>query len=400
MFLLNLAWNNLFFNLKRTILQILLISVALAALILFQGYVEYSREGMALGFIQKSGNIQIAKQDTDALIEGDELAELHAALSKFPAIASTEAVLKFSGIIGTDRTSAIFWGEAFDRPELHYGVLEGTPVFEDSESVVIGTELAKTLGIKSENETLNEKLNETFVNIMANSRKTGISLASFDVAGLTGTGIPQNDSGLLVASRKAVLQFLGEEDSASYLQLSLTDDSQTEPLTQALVQKLPKDFSIKTWKDINPAYKQVNAMNETQYFIISIIMSILVFVSLTQSLATAFNERLYEFGTLEAIGLKKTSLAVLLIMEVILLSLIGIMAGIALAHTLNSLLTILKIEFIPPGYSSGFILGFRIGAKNLFSASVFILCTCIVAMTMPLVAVMKHTVIKLMRHVE
>lgn len=164
--------------------------------------------------------------------------------------------------------------------------------------------------------------------------------------------------------------------------------------------KFAGEYQIKSWLELNPSYSQVNAMNEMQYRIISIIMCVLVFVSLTQSLSTAFNERLYEFGTLEAIGLKKLNLILLLIMEVILLILLGLALGLTFSKIFDFVVTRSKIIFIPPGYSEGFLLRFYITFKNIIFSCFFIFATCLLAMIVPVINVLKNTVVRLMNHVE
>ena len=63
MFLLKSAWDNIKFHKKRSILSILLITIASAAILLYRGFVEYSEQGMAIGFIQESGHLQVALKD-------------------------------------------------------------------------------------------------------------------------------------------------------------------------------------------------------------------------------------------------------------------------------------------------------------------------------------------------
>lgn len=107
--LINLAWSNLWYNKKRTILQLLLILITLAALILYKGYIDYSKEGMALGFIEKSGHLQIKSKNYEYLSPKD-LNKLFSNLNEKTEVSKLEAVLKFSGIIGNENTSTIFWG--------------------------------------------------------------------------------------------------------------------------------------------------------------------------------------------------------------------------------------------------------------------------------------------------
>ena len=288
----------------------------------------------------------------------------------------------------------LFRSYAFDNPEIKYGASFGSPVFSGTNNVVLGYTLSKTLGIDE------KSLENQFVNILTNTNDSGIALASFDISGIVDTGVPQNDSGLVIASRKSIIEFLGTEDTASYLQIFLNNDKFTPVVKRRLENLLPENYEIKTWIDLNPSFNQINSMNETQYFIISIILCVLVFVSLMQSLSTAFNERLYEFGTLEAIGLKKKSIVILVMKEVVFLSILGIMLGCIFSFVFNFIISNMKIKFIPPGYTEGYLLNFLITTKTILESTVFVFFTCILAMIMPIYHVVTNSVVKLMRHGE
>ena len=151
MFLFKIGWDNLWYNKKRTLLIILLIIVTTMAMILYNGYIQYTKEGMALGFIESSGNFQISKaflgitEPEGALINEDEIEEIKKILSSINTVKSVECVLEFSGIIGNEYTSEIFWGEAVDNPEKKSKVIEGMPVFNGENKIVIGNLLAEKL---------------------------------------------------------------------------------------------------------------------------------------------------------------------------------------------------------------------------------------------------------------
>ena len=387
--LINLAWSNLWYNKKRTILQLLLILITLAALILYKGYIDYSKEGMALGFIEKSGHLQIKSKNYEYLSPKD-LNKLFSNLNEKTEVSKLEAVLKFSGIIGNENTSTIFWGEAYDNPDKKYGVYEGAPVFSNSENLVLGKVLADNLGINSPDE---------YVNILTNYPNAGMSLSSFSVSGFTDTGIPENDAGLVIASRQTIIDFLGEENIASHIQVFLKKNKDLKSFENAIKEEF-SEYEIKNWIELNPSYNQVNSMNEMQYRVVSIIMCILVFVSLTQSLSTAFNERLYEFGMLESIGLKKLKISLMLYIEVLFLVIIGVILGLIFSELTNLIIRTCNIEFIPPGYSSGFKLNFYITKLNIFSSIAFIFVTCFLALLIPIKNVLHNTVVNLMNRPE
>ena len=122
MFLLKSAWDNIRFHGKRSILSILLIAIASGAILLYRGFVEYSEQGMALGFIKTSGHIQISRApdgttESESLLTAADLDSLKLIFATTPHIWAYDAVLRVQGIIGTEERSALFWGAGYDEPQ-------------------------------------------------------------------------------------------------------------------------------------------------------------------------------------------------------------------------------------------------------------------------------------------
>lgn len=397
MFIVKMAFDNLRYNRKKTILEIFLIAVAVCSLLLYKGYVEYAIRGQAMGFIEGSGNLQVATgaywnndSDEKKLLEKEDIEIVRSFLSKQQGIDLLEAVFEFSGLIGTDKKSTIFWGAGYDNPQ-RIGATTGLPVFPDENALVIGYLLADFLNVSPDEKD--------FVNVMSSVDESGLSVASFDVSGTLDTGQPQNDAGIVIASRATILDFFGMEETASYVQVFLTDDAlleETESALQDFIVSENLNLSMKNWKELNPFWEQLNDMAIIQFFFISIILGILIFVSLSQSLSAAFQERLPEFGTMEAIGLKKQAIMGLLFTEVLLLYLFGFSLGFLFAHVANYITGVLEITMIPPGYSQGYALEFYLILTDSFFIGLFILVTCMVSLFFPLKQVKKNTARHLM----
>lgn len=399
MFLIKSAFDNIVFNKKRAIFSILLIAIASASIILLQGYVEYSKQGMALGFIAKSGNLQIGKKGSwDILRNGidtlhaQDIAQLRTFCTQLPEAEKIDAVLEFNGIIGTQNRSSVFWGLAYDHPHTA-GITEGTPLFADDQGVVLGEGLFNALNID-----LNA---EHSVNLMTSNITGDISVGSFDVTGYLTTGNVQTDSGLVIASRKILLALFELDDTATYMRLFLKHDEdlkQVECSLHNFFREHNLDFETRNWKQLNPMWEQINGLNEIQFSVVSAILCVLIFVSLTQSLSANFMERIGEFGTMEAIGLKKTAVVWLLVIEVCLLSVCGILLGIVLAQFGNLTTEFLRIKWTPPGYSTPYLLHFFITAHSMMITQFFIFITCLTAIIYPIYTVKKHSSISLMHY--
>ena len=399
MFLLKSAWDNIVFHTKRSILSVMLIAIASGAILLYRGFVEYSEQGLALGFIADKGHIRVNIQglsDTpnskSKLLSKKDLQDLQALYKTIPTVKNYDSVLHFQGIIGTEDKSVIFWASGYDNPQA-LGATEGMPVFADSQDMVLGKGLYETL-----------KLNlsaSPFVNIMASIGQSGVVTGSFPVSGWLDTGVPQNDAGLVIASRSAVIEFFELEDCASYNRLFLQKDSDM-PKVQALLDSYFKEhnlhFETQNWKELHPSWEQISGLFNTQFSVISAILCILIFVALTQSLSASFMERIAEFGTMEAIGLKKSSIIYMLVLEVCILSLAGIVGGTLLAHLGNVFTDTFDITMVPPGYSRGYRLNFYITLQSVCRTQLFIFFTGIISVLYPIYTINKHSTVQLIHY--
>jgi len=399
MFLLKTAWDNICFHKKRSILSILLIAVTSSTILLYKGYVEYSEQGLAMSFIEASGHIQVGYRNYDLQMNEvrrpmtkTEQGIVKDYFSSLPQIKKVDAILDFQGIIGTEKNSKVFWGIAYDDPYT-LGVTEGIPIFEEDASLVLGKGLFDALGLDLEKNNV--------INLMTTISDNELNSGSFEVSGYIDTGVPQNDAGLVIASRRALLEFFEEDDVASKLRLYLESDEDVEEVQDRLIDYFNVDclpFEVIDWKTLNPTYAQISNLFNIQFSVISFILCILIFVSLMQSIGSSFMERLNEFGTMEAIGLKKSSLIFSLVLEVFVLSIGGIVLGILFSYFGNFITETFNITMTPPGYNKGFPLRFFITMRSMLITQSFILLTCLIATLQPIYTIGKLEVVKLMQH--
>ena len=399
MFLLKSAWDNIKFHKKRSILSILLITIASAAILLYRGFVEYSEQGMAIGFIQESGHLQVALKDfwnnkntADMILTVHDMNKLKDLFDKIPEIVSSDAVLNFQGIIRTQNSSSIFCGAGYDEPH-SLGVAEGCPVFEGDNSLVLDKGLFNSLGLDLENNN--------YVNIMTAIGEKKIEAGSFEVSGTIDIGTPQNAVGFLIASRKDILDFFGMENAASYIRLYLKNNKDIEKIENKLNSVFKENnlnFEVKNWKTLNPSWQQVSDLFNAQFIVISGILYVLIFTALTQSLSASFMERIGEFGTMEAIGLKKSLLISILILEVCILSIAGIIGGVLLSQAGNIITQIFDIKMNPPGSTSYYLLHFFITAEAVIKTQFFIFFTALISVIYPIYTIKKYSSIKLINY--
>ena len=109
-------------------------------------------------------------------------------------------------------------------------------------------------------------------------------------------------------------------------------------------------------------------------------------------------ERIGEFGTMEAIGLKKSLLISILILEVCILSIAGIIGGILLSQAGNIITQTFDIKMNPPGSTSYYLLNFFITAEAVIKTQFFIFFTALISVIYPIYTIKKYSSIKLINY--
>jgi len=195
--------------------------------------------------------------------------------------------------------------------------------------------------------------------------------------------------------------FFGMENAASYIRLYLKNNKDIEKIENKLNSVFKENnlnFEVKNWKTLNPSWQQVSDLFNAQFIVISGILYVLIFTALTQSLSASFMERIGEFGTMEAIGLKKSLLISILILEVCILSIAGIVGGILLSQAGNIITQIFDIKMNPPGSTSYYLLHFFITAEAVIKTQFFIFFTALISVIYPIYTIKKYSSIKLINY--
>jgi len=401
MFLLKTAWENILFHRSRTLLSVLLIAVATAAILLYEGFVEYSKRGMAIGFVHASGHIQIAKKgfwdekyrEREYLLEENDISFLSEYASNTQHVKRCDAVLNFQGIIAKDDIATIFWGSAYDDPS-SLGVSAGEPVFSDEQHIVVGEGLFKKLNLNLEEDA-------TVVTLMTTLSGQELNTGSFEVSGIINTASHQNDAGLLIASRHALLKYFEAEDQASYIRIYLENEDDVLKVKRTLDEYfLAEDLPYETrdWKALNPQWEQVSNLFSVQVNVMSGILFILILLSLSPSISASFMERMGEFGTMEAIGLKKSALCFSLILEVLIIAFLAVFIGLLIAKSSNFFTEFFDITMNPPGSNMNYRLRFVITQSSIVKSTISIVIVNLFALSYPLYTITRLTAHHLMHY--
>jgi putative ABC transport system permease protein len=184
---------------------------------------------------------------------------------------------------------------------------------------VIGTALAEKLGVE-----LGKK-------IVLTSQATDGSIAAgaFRVVGLFKTADSGFDETAVFAVRGDVARIFGLGESLHEIALNVKDISGIGPAAAALARENP-GLEVATWKQLSPdvAITQESTQQMNDIFL-AVILAALVF-GITNTMLMGVLERTRELGVVIALGMRHGPLFATVLLETVLVSLIGGVAGVAL----------------------------------------------------------------------
>lgn len=249
-------------------------------------------------------------------------------LEQTPSVEAVTARSLVNGMISSSRQATgvkiigVNPDEEAQVTELNTLIVDGT-YFEgiSSNPVLIGNKLAEKLKVN-----VKSKVVLTFQDIDGN-----ITAGRFRVAGiLKASSIAINESSayVLKSDLNRLLNIGDNVHEIAYTTVAGTDD-------QALAKTVQTNFTddkVESWKEISPALVFMEQwMAATLKILIIIIMSALAF-GIINTMLMAVLERIRELGMLMALGMKRTKVFLMIMLETIYLSTVGGPVGLLIGY--------------------------------------------------------------------
>lgn len=329
MWILKLAWKNLWRNRSRTVITI---SAIFFAVILSTATESLSRgvfENLVKNIVSfYTGYIQVHKagyQDEQILDNSFEqsvsiesiilsqpnVSALAPRLESF-ALASSEELTKGCMVVGIDpqKENSITL--------LENKINKGEYIKNDDRSVLLAEGLA---------ERMNISIHDTIV-LIGQGYHGSTAAGKYPVKGIVHFGSPQlNERILYMPLPLAQELFSADKMITSYI-LSIKEDEKLQAGASDIKRSIGKDYEVMTWEELLPDIKQHISSDTKSMKVIQGILYLLICFGIFSTLLMMMLERKFEMGMLIAIGMKKSKMIVLFILESVLTVLVGCVAGI------------------------------------------------------------------------
>lgn len=403
--IIKLAFDNLWYNKTRTILNMILIIVSFVSLMMISGYNNFTKEGIIISVNTSGGSVVIAdksywdtKSDKINMLNNKDFEVIYKKLDTINEVNDYQKKLDISGLVGNESKSKFFSGYAYEKSSKimsSVSLKEGTPIFDDDiDTMVLGKDLGEFFNINYDEEP--------YLNLMTDFGE-GISLGSLMAVGSMSLNNSASDAITLYCPLNAMYEVFGlEYGNAHNLLVYLKDYKKATEIKNNLNQYFSENnlnYEAKDWKDLNAFLLSVIDMNTNNYLIALFILSILVFVSVMQMLTTNFLERLNEFGTMRALGINIKNVTLLLFLEIIIMAVLSSVISIIISYGVSSVLNVINFTFKFPGATDGYTLSLLLTLKDTVLIFVWVLSVSILAGIYPIIKVIKMPIIEVIKYV-
>lgn len=329
---LKLAWRNTWRNKRRSLIAIASISFAVffACLMLSMqlgsydrmidnavrfhtGYVQVHRHGfwddktIDNSMILDSGLFNTISQVGHVTVAAPRIESF--------ALASNEEKTKGAMVIGMEP-------EPEDQLTRVKGkVVEGEYLHSDDNQALVAQGLAKYLQLE---------VGDTIVMISRGFHGVNAA-AKYHVKGIVKIPMPDLNNQLIYLPLKEAQWFFDAADRATALALIIDDPDNTGKTVKRLQDQLSGDFEVMGWRELMPELVQGIEFDYVSGLIMMYILYAVIGFGIFGVFLMMTNERTYEFGILLSVGMKRTRLQQVVLLEVILIGLIGVVGGIILS---------------------------------------------------------------------
>lgn len=197
---------------------------------------------------------------------------------------------------------------------------------QEEDSIILGTDLARRLGLRSSSE----------VNLFALSGGNDVKLLSsdriFKVKALVRTGYADINSSYAFISLKDGQKYLG--DTKLLYALKLYDSGDDEKVVNLLKKSFPT-LEIESWKSYNRSFFTTLKIEKNLLFLLVFIIFIVVAVNIFNAMRRMVYERREEISVFSALGGTKKSIQSIFIMQGFITGIKGALPGLVLGLLLS-----------------------------------------------------------------
>lgn len=250
--------------------------------------------------------------------------------------------------------------------------------------------------------------NPARIELLASNARGTPNVVSLDIIRAESQGFKELDEVLVLLHLKQAqrLVFGKEPPKVTSLMVQLRHTDQLEAARARLLQLLPtavtrQPVAVLDFRVLNPFFTQTLELFDTIFSFIFVLIGGIVLFTVSNTMNTAVVERTVEIGTLRAIGLRRSGIRALFVVEGLLLGLAGTLFGILCALLAAFVVNQLGLTWLPPGSAQRLPLTLRVWGETrmIVGTAVGLVVIATLSAWWPAYRAARLTVVDALRHV-
>lgn len=331
--ILKLAWRNIWRNRKRSIITVVSVLIAVFLSILMRsmqlGMYKHMIDnvvGSYTGYIQIHGKGYWDERSIDnAVTINDEL------MRKISETKGVEAVLprlENYGLLSVGELTKVISINGIELEkelkiqDINSKIIKGK-LFEKPQDIVIGKGIASYFKIG---------VNDTLV-FMGQGYHGMLASDKFNVSGIIDLKNPTLNKMTVLQSIQDAQNLFSAPQLATSLVIDKKENIGLHKTQKAIKKNIDTNvFEVLNWQQMMPELQQTILADSVGGLLMVAILYMILTFGIFGTVLMMTQERKYEFGVLVSIGMKKKKLMLMVFIETIILSIIGVILGILLAY--------------------------------------------------------------------
>jgi len=331
--IIKIAWRNIWRNKKRTLISTLSISGALFLIIVmrsmqfgfYDNLIKTVVESYS-GYVQIHANGYWEKQSLDNSMEVDD--KLINTITSIPGVENVVQRVQTFSLVSKDEKSkgAIINGIDINQEQLitdwNKRIVKGSLYLSHNNEVLLAEGIARYF---------NAELGDTLI-LFGQGYQGMMAAGKYKITGILDLKNPQLNNLAIFMDIKSLNDYISSENIVTHLVIDKAEYYEEKKIAKEIDNVLSNDYEVMTWKQILPEIDQMITADNVGGLIMAFILYIVVCFGMFGTVLMMTEERKYEFGVLVSIGMSKIKLFLIIFLETIMLSSIGVAIGIILSR--------------------------------------------------------------------
>lgn len=207
--------------------------------------------------------------------------------------------------------------------EMKPKLIAGSLLTDDDKGIIVGEGLAKYYKLT---------VGDT-ISLIGQGHYGTSANGNFEVKGIIKFGMPDANSRLVIMPYKLAESHLSAPNLVTSYNIVLKSLNQSRKIADQLREALKgKNVKVMAWQDMQPDLEQAYLADTGGALLFLFVLYVIISFGIFGTILMMTEERMYEFGVMISIGMKRLRLIIMMFFEILFLAMISVVLGSALSY--------------------------------------------------------------------